>query len=84
MAKKKRTARRYQRGLICSHCGTLKYFFDNEIAVMNSTPGRRVQCQNCGHTHWDVCPKSKRKKELDEIGKIEDATHSTDRRTKYF
>jgi len=61
---------KYRRGLKCSYCGKLRYFWDSEIAMMNSTYGRREQCQNCGHTHWDECPHSKRKKELKVIDQI--------------
>jgi len=59
--------RQAQRGLKCSQCGKLKYFFDYEISRMNSSPGNRVQCQHCGHMHWDECPKSKRVKELKRV-----------------
>ena len=55
---------RGQRGLRCSCCGELRYFWSNEITSMNVAAFRRVQCQNCGHTHWEECPRSKRVKEL--------------------
>jgi len=67
--------RQAQRALMCSHCGKRTYFYDNEISRMNSSPGNRVQCQNCGHTHWDECPKSKRVKELKALNAI--PTHTS-------
>ena len=69
--KRQKITRLYQRGLKCSYCGKLKFFYANEIAVMNSSPGNRIQCQNCGHTHWDECPKSKRVKELKALTALE-------------
>jgi hypothetical protein len=70
MAKSQRLKRQMQRGMKCSYCGKLKYFYDREIAVMNSTAGRREQCQHCGHTHWDECPQSKRVKEIKTLDKM--------------
>ena len=63
---------KYMRGMRCSFCGVLRYFHDSEMARMNSSVGNRVQCQSCGHTHWDECPKSKRVKELKAVDRIRD------------